>query len=167
MGKIGTMMELFEFSLANLLLYVLYTVFGMTLLPASLRREEERTFGFFLAPLLGAAVWIMFSSFFAFHHPWDLPIRLLLAAVWCGIRRRTLFLPKGKVPYLVLAVIVVLSAGLSRIVYPFEIDGGLYFNFAVYDHVRCAIVNSIANFGMPPVNPWLADNGQPVSLYYY
>ena len=161
------MMELLEFALANLLLYVLYTVFGMTLLPASLRREEERTFGFFLAPLLGAAVWIMFSSFLLSHHPWDLPIRLLLAAVWCVVRRRTLFLPKGKAPYLVLAVIVVFSAGLSRIVYPFEIDGGLYFNFAVYDHVRCAIVNSIANFGMPPVNPWLADNGQPVSLYYY
>lgn len=161
------MMELFYFALANLLLYVLYTVFGMTLLPASLRSEEKKTFSFLLAPLLGAAVWAVLSPNFLFHHPWDLPIRLLLAAVWCGFRRRTLFLPKGKTPYLVFAVILVFSACLSRLVYPFEINGGLYFNFAVYDHVRCAIVNSIAQSGIPPVNPWLADDGQPIPLYYY
>ena len=161
------MIEILYFSLANFLLYVLYTVFGMTLLPASLRREEKKTFSFLLAPLLGAAVWAVLSPSFLFHHPWDLAVKLLLAAVWCGFRRRTLFLPKGKTPYLVFAVIFAVSVCLSRLVYPFEINGGLYFNFAVYDHTRCAIVNSIANFGIPPVNPWLADNGQPIPLYYY
>jgi len=162
------MMEILYFSLANFLLYVLYAVFGMTLLPASLRREEKKTFSFLLAPLLGAAVWIVLGpSVLSFHHPWDLPIRLLLAAIWCVFRWRSLFLPKEKTPYTVFAVIFAASAGISRLVYPFEIDGGLYFNFAVYDHVRCAIVNSIANFGVPPVNPWLADNGQPVPLLYY
>ena len=51
------------FALAILLLYVLYTVFGMTLLPASLRCEEKKTFGFLLAPLLGAAVWTVPGPF--------------------------------------------------------------------------------------------------------
>ena len=161
------MMEVFYFALANFLLYVLYSVFGMTLLPASLRREEKKTFSFLLAPLLGAGVWAVLSPSFLFQHPWDLPVRLLLAAAWCGFRWRTLFLPKGKTPYLVFAVVFVVSVCLSRLVYPFEINGGLYFNFAVYDHTRCAIINSIANFGIPPVNPWLADNGQPIPLYYY
>ena len=162
------MTEIFYFSLANFLLYVLFSVFGMTLLPASLLREEKKTFSFLLAPLLGAAVWVVLSpSCFLFHHPWDLPLRLLLAAIWCGFRRRSLFLPKVKTPYLVFAVVFVFSVCISRLIYPFEINGGLYFNFAVYDHVRCAIVNSIASFGIPPVNPWLADNGQPVPLFYY
>ena len=49
------MMEIFYFSLTNFLLYVLYTILGMTLLPGSLRREEKKAFSFLLAPLLGAA----------------------------------------------------------------------------------------------------------------
>ena len=162
------MTEILYFSLTNFLLYVLYTVFGMTLLPGSLRREEKKAFGFLLAPLLGAAVWIMLgTSWLFFREPWNLPLRLLIAAVWCGFRSGTLFLPKEKTPYLVLAVLFPVSVGMSRLVYPFEIDGGLYFSFAVYDHVRCAIVGSIANFGIPPVSPWLADNGLPVPLFYY
>ena len=164
----GTMMETFYFSLTNLLLYSLYTVFGMTLLPASLRSEEKKQFSFLLAPLLGAAVWVVLSpSWLISCHPWNLPVRLLIAVVWCGFRRKTLFLPKEKTPYVVFAVIFAISVWISRLIYPFEINGGLYFCFAVYDHVRCAIVNSIANFGIPPVNPWLADHGQPVPLYYY
>ena len=35
------MIEIICFALANLLLYVLYTIFGMSLLPASLRCEEK------------------------------------------------------------------------------------------------------------------------------
>ena len=162
------MTELLYFALAHFLLCVLYTVFGMTLLPASLRREGKRAFSFLLAPLLGAAVWVVLSPSWLFpRSPWNLPIRLLLAAAWCVFRRRTLFLPKEKTPYAVFAVIFPISVCISRLVYPFEIDGGLYFSFAVYDHVRCAIVNSLATFGMPPVNPWLADDGQPVPLFYY
>lgn len=166
-GAVGTMMETVYFSLAHFLLFALYTLFGMTLLPASLRSDGKKPFAFLLAPLLGAAVWIIFSLSLWEHQQWDIPVRLLLAAVWCGFRRKSLFLPKGKTPYLVLAVAFVCSVGISRMIYPFEIDGGLYFSYAVYDHVRCAIVNSIAGFGLPPVNPWLADNGQPVPLYYY
>ena len=162
------MTAFFYFSLANFLLFVLYTVFGMTLLPASLRREEKKQFSFLLAPLLGAAVWVVLSPSWLFSQsPWNLPVRLLVAAVWCGFRRKTLFLPKVKTPYPVLAVLFLFSVCLSRLVYPFEIDGGLYFIFAVYDHVRCAIVSSIADFGIPPVNPWLADDGQPIPLFYY
>ncbi|MBO4630748.1 MAG: hypothetical protein J5858_02375, partial [Lentisphaeria bacterium] len=162
------MIEILWFALANFLLYVLYTVFGMTLLPASLRCEEKRTFSFLLAPLLGAAVWAVPGPLWLFsHNHWDLALRLLIAVIWCGFRWKTLFLPKGKTFYVVFAVIFAFSVGISRLVYPFEIGGGAYFNFAVYDHVRCAIVNSIANFGTPPVNPWLADNGQPVALFYY
>ena len=161
------MVEIFYFSLANLLLYVLYTVFGMTLLPASLRLEKKKPFSFLLAPLLGASAWAVLSPSFFIHHPWDLPIRLLLAAAWCGFRWKTLFLPKGKTPFLVFAACLVYSVCISRLVYPFEINGGLYFNFAVYDHTRCAIVNSIAEFGIPPVNPWLAEHGKPIPLLYY
>ena len=162
------MIEVLYFALANFLLYVLYTVLGMTLLPASLRCEEKKTFGFLLAPLLGAAVWTAPGPFWLFsHNHCDLALRLLIAVIWCGFRRKSLFLPKGKTFYLVFAVIFAFSVGISRLVYPFEIGGGAYFSFAIYDHVRCAIVNAIANFGTPPVNPWLADNGQPIALFYY
>ena len=162
------MIEILCFALANFLLYVLYTVLGMTLLPASLRCEEKKTFSFLLAPLLGAAVWAAPGPFWLFsHNHCDLAVRLLIAVIWCGFRWRSLFWPKGKTFYLVFAVIFTFSVGVSRMVYPFEIGGGTYFSFAVYDHVRCAIVNAIANFGTPPVNPWLADNGQPVALFYY
>lgn len=162
------MMEMVCFSLAHGLLFVLYAVFGMTLLPASLRRGGRRPYAFLVAPLLGAAVWVVLGTSWRFAgSPWNLPVRLLLAAVWCGVRRKTLFLPKEWTPYAVLAVGFVFSVGVSRLVYPFEIGGGLYFSFAVYDHVRCAIVNAIAQFGIPPVNPWLAENGRPVPLFYY
>ena len=162
------MIAFFNFTMANFLLCVPYTVFGMTLLPASLRSEKKKTFGFLLAPLLGAAVWVVLSPSWLFSHSsWNLPIRLFLAAIWCGFRWKSVFLPKEKTPYMVFAILLIISGCMSRMLYPFEINGGLYFGFSVYDHVRCAIVNSIATFGIPPVNPWLADNGQPVPLFYY
>ena len=119
------MIETLCFALANFLLYVLYTVFGMTLLPASLRCKEKRTFSFLLAPLLGAAVWAVPGPFWLFsHNHWDLALRLLIAVIWCGFRWKTLFLPKGKTSYVVFAVIFAFSVGISRLVYPFEIGGG-------------------------------------------
>ena len=62
------MIEILWFALANFLLYVFYTVLGMTLLPASLRSEEKKTFSFLLAPLLGAAVWAVPGPFWLFSH---------------------------------------------------------------------------------------------------
>ena len=60
------MAEVFYFAFANLLLYALYTVFGMTLLPASMRQDDKKPFSFLLAPLLGAAVWVVFSPSWLF-----------------------------------------------------------------------------------------------------
>ena len=162
------MIEALYFASAIFLLYVVYTIFGMTLLPASLRDADKRPFSFLLAPLLGAAVWLAVSPAWLFpNSPFYLPVLLIAAVAWCVLRRKVLFLPREKAPYAVFAAIFFAGVLISRIIYPFEIDGGLYFNCAIYDHVRCAIVNSIADFGIPPANPWLADSGRPQALYYY
>ena len=143
---------------------------GMTLLPRSLTASEDRISLALLCPLLGASAWIAVSvalgPLVGFTRTATL-VWLAVAAAWIAWRRDRLFFPlRGRACMLVGALIVLLGWAGALFV-PREIDGGLYFVPSMYDHVKCMIVRSIAEYGLPPVNPWLADGGAPVAMVYY
>lgn len=143
---------------------------GMTLLPRSLATEENRLSLALLSPLVGSAAWIAVSvalgPLVGFTRTSTL---ILLAVAAAGVvwRRDRVFFPlRGRACLLVGALIVLLGL-VGALLMPREIDGGLYFVPSMYDHVKCMIIRSIAEYGLPPVNPWLADGGAPVAMIYY
>ncbi|MCQ2378711.1 MAG: hypothetical protein MJ016_05815 [Victivallaceae bacterium] len=164
------MIQLLSFASVQSVLGILYGIFGMTLLPDFLRRTENKNALFLVSPLLGGCVWLALSVGLGLLFPynvWYLAGALLLAAIWVFYRRKTLFLPGRPAVWILLAWIIFFSAMIGCDIAPRKIDGGLYFAPCVYDHVKCAIVHSIASHGLPPVNPWLADGGKPLALIYY
>lgn len=52
-------------------------------------------------------------------------------------------------------------------IYPQLYEQGLFVNFHIFDHMKIAIINSIVRDGLPPVNPFYAPIGEPISLVYY
>ncbi len=163
-------MDFFIFIFLHLALLFFYGVFGMTLLPEFCRRPESRDVSFLISPLLGAAVWLAFTVGIGTVLPYDalfLGASAVLALIWIFVRWKKLFPPENPRIWCLPFAAVVFSAVMSRLITPSGIDGGLYFIPAIYDHVKCAIVGSIASRGLPPVNPWLADGGVPLPLVYY
>ncbi len=158
------------FGCIHVLLSVFFGVFGMSLMPEELQAKNSRDSLFLLSPLLGSGVWIGLTVFAGIFLPYRAEIlvaEVFLAAVWVVWKRKRLFLPEDVRKGWVVALFIVFAAFLSRLAAPFEINGGLYFSEAVYDHVKSAIVDSIASHGLFPLNPWLAEAGNPLPLVYY
>ena len=68
--------------------------------------------------------------------------------------------------------ILLVAAGLWALlpvsnIYPAVFDGGLYVNENIFDHMKIAIVNSIAREGIPAKDPFYAPLGQQIDLIYY
>ena len=143
---------------------------GMTLLPRSLTAEEDRLPLALLCPLVGCAAWIAVSvalgPLVGFTRTFTFAL-LALAAAWVFWRRDRLFFPLRARGCVLVGALIVLSGWVGFLLMPSEIDGGLYFVPSMYDHVKCMIIRSIAEYGLPPVNPWLADGGAPVPIVYY
>ncbi len=143
---------------------------GMTLLPRTLATAEDRLSLALLSPLVGCAAWIAVSvalgPLVGFTRTLAL-VLLAVAAAWVAWRHDRIFFPlRGRACALV-GVLIVLMGLVGVMLMPREIDGGLYFVPSMYDHVKCMIIRSIAEYGLPPVNPWLADDGAPVAMVYY
>lgn len=163
-------MQILAFAFHHIVLLTLYGVFGMTLFPEALRRTGNKNTLFLLAPLTGACVWLALTVGSGLVLPYNaiyLGAMFLLAALWVVLRRETLFLPEDPRIWFLIAAVVLPATVMSRGIAPTEMDGGLYFTSCIYDHIKCAIINSISAHGLPPVNPWLADGGTPLALVYY
>lgn len=163
-------MQILFFFIVQCVLFFFYIVFGMTLFPQALRRAENKNALFLVAPLLGVCVWFTLTVGIGVLLPYNavyLGCAFAAAAVWILYRRKTLFLPDYSDVWILLAVLILFSMLLADDIAPRKIDGGFYFSPSVYDHVKCAILNSISRHGLPPVNPWLADGGKPLALVYY
>lgn len=144
---------------------------GLAVMPASLTAREDRTVCTLIAPAMGSAIWCAVTV------PLGLLLRFdgvllwpaLLAAVgFIALRCRHLR-PHVDMPCALFALGAVLaSVFVMYHIAPHMIDGGLYFGKAVaVDHCKAAMVDSIAGNGLPPLNPWLADDGVPVPVSYY
>lgn len=164
------MILVLQFTALIFILLMIFCAFGITLLPECLKTDENRNALFLISPLIGFSVWLALTVFAGMIIPYGavfLTGAIMCAVGWAAVRRGTLYLPDGAAVYVILGLIFLVAVCVGRLVYPFEFDGGLYFSSSVYDHVRCAIVDSIARFGLFPVSPWLADNGVPTTLAYY
>lgn len=160
-----------EFATFTALLLAATGLLGMALLPRRLAESEHRLSLFLLCPLLGAAAWIALSVALAplvgLTRPFVAGLAALFAG-WVAFRRRRLFLPApGRWLWPSLAALLLLVGLCGALLMPREIDGAIYFVPSMYDHVKCMIVRSIQEFGLPPINPWLADGGTPVQMAYY
>ncbi len=163
-------MQLLFFYIFPIILLSLYGIFGMTLLPESLRRNGSTNTLFLVSPLIGSAVWLALTVGIGILVPYNVfyfSAMLLFAVVWVIWHRKKLFLPENPYIWFLPAVFAFVAAEMSLGIVPSEFDGGLYFTPCIYDHIKCAIINSISIHGLPPVNPWLADGGEPLALVYY
>lgn len=143
---------------------------GMTLLPRSLAASEDRLSLALISPLAGSAAWIAvpvaLGPLVGFTRTLAL-VLLAVAAAWVVWRRDRVFFPLRARACALVGALIVLLGLVGALLMPREIDGGLYFVPSMYDHVKCMIIRSIAEHGLPPVNPWLADGGAPVAMVYY
>lgn len=152
-------------------LFILTFLFGMALMPKSLlEKSGDNLFAMMLAPLLGCGVWLAltvgFGAIFKYNI-YFLSVCLVCAGAFILLKKDKLVFPKDKIFWIVLCIGIIGSCGFIFYLSPREIDGGLYFYTPIYDHVKSAIVDSIASNGLPPKSPWLADDGSPVLIIYY
>lgn len=154
------------------LMFIASSVFGMALMPKSVCRQEgaKSAFVFMISPALGCVVWIALSVVAGMYLKYCaalLWLFLLLALILVYARRQQLFMLKDfRIGIFILSLFCIAALILFGIV-PIEINGGYYFGSAIYDHVKLALVQSIATDGLPPHNPWLAIGGKPLTVVYY
>jgi hypothetical protein len=56
---------------------------------------------------------------------------------------------------------------VTQCIYPGVRDNGLYVSELTYDHVKVALIDSIARQGLPAKNPYYAPAGKPILITYY
>ncbi|MDO4219413.1 MAG: hypothetical protein Q4C78_05470 [Synergistaceae bacterium] len=157
-----------------LVTYIFATVFGMVLMPSAVlldnRNEEDKEFIALLSPILGTAVWLAAIISLGLIMGYTAPLLYTLftiAFVFIYLKREKIFIPKAKFYWIFLIIITVVAFVSCCSIAPLEFDGKIYIGSSIYDHVKVALIDSIANFGLPPRNPWIADNGIPVNVVYY
>ncbi|XHR30244.1 MAG: hypothetical protein ACFUZC_06720 [Chthoniobacteraceae bacterium] len=133
-----------------------------------------------LAPTLGlgiyGAVGIPVFSHIPFRAPFILALvgLLTVASVLIGKKARPI-MPDQTAPrpawFVLLAIVALLP--VFMIVPHSTHEKGWVFGAPVFDHVKIAVVDSIARSGLPPVNPYYSETqggspeGKPPGLYYY
>ena len=152
--------------------FALYTILGMAVLPAGSREDEQKLpcFTALVSPVVGIAVWIVFSIVAGLIFGYTKILLIFLAlgmAIFIYFRRNRLFFPRKAAYWAFLAGVSVFAFVVAYGIAPRLENGLIYFGDAVYDHVKVALVDSIAKNGLPPLNPWLAENGSPVLVVYY
>jgi len=153
-------------------MFIASSVFGMALMPKSVCRQEgaQSAFVFMTAPALGAGVWIALSIAAGIYLKYCaalLWLLLIFALIFVYVRRQYIFMLRDlKIGIFVISLLCIAALILFGIV-PIEINGGYYFGSAIYDHVKLALVQSIATDGLPPHNPWLVVAGKPLAVVYY
>ncbi|XHR30246.1 MAG: hypothetical protein ACFUZC_06730 [Chthoniobacteraceae bacterium] len=133
-----------------------------------------------LAPTLGLGIYGIVGIPVFSHIPFRAPFILLLvgllaaASVLIGKKARPI-MPDQAAPrpawFVLLAIIALLP---TFTILPHSTAGkGWVFAGPVFDHVKVAMVDSIARSGLPPVNPYYSETqggspeGKPPGLYYY
>ena len=154
--------------------YIFTTILGMALMPSAVLDdnlgEENKEFVALISPILGAAIWIpcivSLGLIIGFTRPLIYTL-FAIAFVFIYLKRDKIFIPSSKIYWIFLSIILVAAFAGCCSIAPLEFDGKIYFGTSMYDHVKAALIDSIAQYGLPPKNPWIADNGVPVNVIYY
>lgn len=162
----------FHVIVLTILLTAIFSALGRVLIERCGLRGEEPLFYMMLSPAIGAAFWLGTTLFLGITFSYGKPLLLLCSAALiiylCRFRRDIGImgsLTKGECSVLLLILAAALVTTYPLI--PLESGGSVYFSAPIYDHVKAGIVDSIARNGLPPLSPFLADDGTPVLLTYY
>jgi hypothetical protein len=131
--------------------------------------EEDELLQAALAPGLGLAATIVLgewaSRLFGITAAFALLIVLLLAA--CLLLRQSLPRFQRRAIFLLLVGAAFIALVPIDRIFPKFDDDALYFGRSIYDHLKTAIIDTMAREGMPPRTPYISNDGSPVGLNYY
>lgn len=160
-------------ALISIVMLVFFSLLGMTLISYCFPKAEDQTgrlYYFMIAPIVGSAVWLSLCICLGMFLPYNrifIICMLALAVCFIAVSRKRLSFVKDRNMWIFIAVSFLISIFLMYCVIPREINGGLYFTPSAFDHARVALIRSIAVKGLPPINPYLADNGKLITSVYH
>lgn len=142
-------------------------------------RLNKSLSGLFLAPALGMSTygsfsllitWIVGFSTYSVIASW-LSFQLLCLTLYFKRMKRVDLSSLFEIPqwrsFSLLVAVAVWSLLPVLNIFPFVHQEGLYVNYNIFDHLKIAIVDSIAREGMPVLNPFYAPGGERIQLIYY
>jgi hypothetical protein len=91
----------------------------------------------------------------------------LAASLFASIRGQAYREGSGGVPIWVWIGAAIVAAGPAAAILPKFIDGGVVLASPIFDHAKVAMIDEMARFGVPPVNPFFGESGAPERLAYY
>ena len=90
----------------------------------------------------------------------------LVASLFAPIRKRGTD-GTGGVPLWIWIGAAIVAAGPAAAILPKFIDGGVVLASPIFDHAKVAMIDEMARNGVPPVNPFFGEAGEPARLAYY
>ncbi len=157
----------------SIVMLVFFSILGMTLISYCFPKTDNQTdklYYFMVAPLIGSATWLSLCICLGMFLPYNrifIICMLTVAVYFIAVSRRRLFFIKDKCLWIYIVVFFLLSVFLMYCAIPREINGGIYFTPSAFDHARVALIQSIAVKGLPPINPYLANNGELITSVYH
>ncbi|MDW7773265.1 MAG: hypothetical protein SCH71_10285 [Desulfobulbaceae bacterium] len=162
----GAFFALFFFSLPGL---------WMTALLGFEARLYKNISGLFIAPALGLCTygpfsllitWLFGYSVFTVLSAWIIFLGLTaVIAVKFPRHCDGLFVLPGGAWLLAAAALWAVVPVVN--IFPAVFQDGLFVNGHIFDHMKIALVDTIAREGMPPLNPFYAPAGERIPLIYY
>ena len=146
---------------------------GLAALPDSLVKQNggrERLVYFLISPLVGFTVWMLSINFLSMSLQFNRAMAIAVLAGLAGFvirQRKKLYFVRDKYCLGFMASTMFFSIVLIYDVYPYILDGGLYFPISAHDHSRIALVDSLVKNGFPLCSPWVTDDGNFIPVAYH
>lgn len=132
--------------------------------------DDDATAALTAAPALGLAILIVMADWVArIAGPGAVPPVALLLAMGAIVVIRHRRPGRGDATCLTAAALgcAALAAIAASWLFP-RFDGdAMYFGQALYDHLKAAIIDTMAREGFPPRTPYISLDGAPIALNYY
>lgn len=132
----------------------------------------------FFAPILGMSVYGPVSLLFVYIFGYSFySLILIILGFNIGIfiiNRKYHFISDEylpQIPFIYMCVLLLGAALFAALItvniYPFISKQALFINEMIFDHGKCAIIDTIAREGLQPSNPYFSPFGEALSLNYY
>ena len=152
---------------------IFFAVLGMVSLPDNMGKnqsEEMAISAFLLSPIVGAAIWISITCFLGMYLPYNrvfLLVMFFIAVAFIFYRKERLYIPRITGMWGFIFILFVISAAIIYAVLPLTKGDGIYFSMSAADNTIVCLINAIVRDGLPPINPYLTNNGNLLPAYYH
>lgn len=164
-------------TLLGAILEILFLIFlallGMASIPDSMsggQDEDRNVFVFLLSPIIGFAIWLACTCCLGMFLPYNRVFILamfIIAVVFIYYKREKIYIPYNKGMWGFILAILAGSVFIIYAVLPLTTDNGIYFSMSAADNTIVCLINAIARDGLPPINPYLTNNGNLLPAYYH